>query len=253
MTDHEKLKGLIAEADELKKKSVTGFDPSLQAWRDKCFRFLGYRFGRDSLESDSFRRIAFSPQVKTGDENQSDYAAFCRKGLDHAKEFLLDILADLDTKQKIADGENVRDKVFIVHGHDSALKYQVANLLRKIGIPPIILHEQINASDTIIEKLEKYGAEAAAAVILFTPDDFGNVGTEEERRKRARQNVVFEAGYFMGLLGRDKTILIVTDSTIELPGDLQGVVYTNNQSVEFAIARELKSMGLPVDLNKLYG
>lgn len=252
MTDYEKLEKLISEIDDLKENNTVSRSTAVQAWKKKCIRFLSNTFGESSVELREFDKIRFGLMVMTDFTTKEDEMNALLRGLEQASSFLNDILADLATKQKIADGENVRDKVFIVHGHDSALKYQVANLLRKIGLPPIILHEQINASDTIIEKLEKYGAEAAAAVILFTPDDFGNVGTEEERRKRARQNVVFEAGYFMGLLGRDKTILIVTDSTIELPGDLQGVVYTNNQSVEFAIARELKSMGLPVDLNKLY-
>ncbi len=60
----------------------------------------------------------------------------------------------------------------------------------------------------------------------------------------------FEAGYFMGLLGRNKTILIQSDSSIELPGDLSGVVYSDGAS-EFTIARELKAMGFNIDLNNL--
>ena len=54
----------------------------------------------------------------------------------------------------------------------------------------------------------------------------------------------------MGLLGRSNTILIKSDSSIELPGDLSGVVYSDGAS-EFTIARELKAMGFNIDLNNL--
>ena len=252
MSDVEKLNSLISEAAELIRLNSDIYSPQLKAWKSKCIRFISNMFGNDSIEFQQFEKIRFGLMVITSQTTKSEEIAAAAAGLEQAKEFLLDILADLDTKDRIENGEDVKNKVFIVHGHDSALKYQVSNLLRKVGIPPIILHEQINASDTIIEKLERYGAEAAAAVILFTPDDFGNVATEEEKRKRARQNVVFEAGFFMGLLGRNKTIIVVTDDNIELPGDLSGVVYSTGETAETAIAAELKRMGLPVDMNKLY-
>lgn len=252
MNDIEKLNSLIIESTKLAENETDIHSPQLQAWKGKCIRFLSNMFGRDSVELQQFKKIHFGLVVMTSWTTKEDEIRATQADLEQAREFLRDILADFETKDRIENGENVRNKVFIVHGHDSALKYQVSNLLRKVGIPPIILHEQINASDTIIEKLERYGEEAAAAIILFTPDDFGNVATEEEKHKRARQNVVFEAGFFMGLLGRDKTVIVVTDNSIELPGDLSGVVYSTPQTAEITIAAELKKMGLPVDMNKLY-
>ena len=35
-------------------------------------------------------------------------------------------------------------KVFIVHGHDGELKYNVSHWLQKGGLEPIILHETAN-------------------------------------------------------------------------------------------------------------
>lgn len=54
----------------------------------------------------------------------------------------------------------------------------------------------------------------------------------------------------MGLLGRNNTILIKSDNSIELPGDLDGIVYSDSAN-EFMIAKELKSMGFDIDLNKI--
>jgi predicted nucleotide-binding protein len=57
---------------------------------------------------------------------------------------------------------------------------------------------------TVIEKFEE-NADVQYALVLLTPDDIGYevadaTKPEEERdlRLRARQNVIFELGYFVG-------------------------------------------------------
>ncbi|HKZ87824.1 MAG TPA: TIR domain-containing protein, partial [Candidatus Bathyarchaeia archaeon] len=73
-----------------------------------------------------------------------------------------------------------------------------------MGLEPIVLHRQPDKGLTIIEKLEEY-ADVGYALILLTPDDVGleiaELEKPEEERKyqpRARQNVIFELGYFVG-------------------------------------------------------
>ena len=68
--------------------------------------------------------------------------------------------------------------------------------------------------------------------------------------KRARQNVVLETGYFWGKLGRDRMV-ILADKGVELPSDMQGVVYTDTVNWQFSLCKELKQMGYNVDLNCL--
>lgn len=36
-----------------------------------------------------------------------------------------------------------KKKIFIVHGHDNEVKLEVARFIEKIGLEPIILHEQV--------------------------------------------------------------------------------------------------------------
>ena len=71
--------------------------------------------------------------------------------LDEAIDFL-DMSADAEEHT----GEDVvKNKIFIVHGHDEALKYQLSNWLREIELEPIILHEQANGGVTsILGKLD---------------------------------------------------------------------------------------------------
>ena len=57
--------------------------------------------------------------------------------------------------------------------------------------------------------------------------------------------------FFMGKLGRENVILIA-DSNIEVPSDLQGVVYTSKTMWQTDVLRELKAIGYNVDFNKLF-
>jgi predicted nucleotide-binding protein len=116
-------------------------------------------------------------------------------------------------------------KVFVVHGHDNAAKEGTARFLEKIGLQPIILHEQPSSGRTIIEKFETYSGDIAFAVVLLTPDDVGAASAESSSlRKRARQNVIMELGYFMGRLGRNR-VCALHKGGVELPSDYQGVLY----------------------------
>ena len=62
---------------------------------------------------------------------------------------------------------------------------------------------------TIIEKFEEY-SDVGFAIILMTPDDKGYLADEPVSTKnRARQNVIFEHGYFIGKLGRERVVALV--------------------------------------------
>lgn len=118
-------------------------------------------------------------------------------------------------------------KTFIVHGHDKALMFELKDYLQNtLGFPePIILFQQPSSGRTLIEKFEESAGEIDAAVVLLTPDDLG-AKSGDELKSRARQNVMFELGYFVGKLGRRSgRILLLHKGELEIPSDLAGVVY----------------------------
>ena len=119
--------------------------------------------------------------------------------------------------------------VFIVHGHNDAIARELKNYLQNVvGLPePIILHEQPNMGKTIIEKFEEYAFRSNLAFILLTPDDQIVVGNQTESElRRARQNVILEMGFFLGVLGRDTgRVILLYSGPLDLPSDLSGIIY----------------------------
>jgi predicted nucleotide-binding protein len=118
-----------------------------------------------------------------------------------------------------------RHSVFLIHGHDISARDLVNDFLEQIGLHPIILDKQPNQGLTIIEKFERFARQVDFAVALFTPDDIAGVRSETSAVFRARQNVIFELGYFMGKMGRDKVCVLRKDQ-VEGFSDFQGIIYT---------------------------
>ncbi len=59
-------------------------------------------------------------------------------------------------------------------------------------------------------------------IFLFTKDDEINSGGQQ--RAAPRDNVIFEAGYFMNTKGRERTLLICEDG-VKIPADVGGNIY----------------------------
>lgn len=144
-------------------------------------------------------------------------------------------------------------RVFIVHGHHEGKREAVARLLEQLDMEPIILHEQPSKGQTLIEKIE-HNSDVGFAVVLLTGDDLGCMKGETDNLKpRARQNVVFELGYFFGLLGR-KRVCALYESGVELPSDIQGLVYVQLDDPghwKTSLVQELRAAGFDIDLTKL--
>lgn len=250
MTDKEKLEYLIAEADNLVAHMVTTNVPGFRAWKTEAERFLVKRFGEDSFEHRDFLKASFKPNI--WNSNQELIGA-CKNGLIATKLVFGTYLQELEEGEASATPialQTATDRVFVVHGHDGELKQSVARLVEKQGLRAIILSEQANKGKTIIEKFEE-NSDVSGAICLFTADDFGRAKSDAEDLPRARQNVVFEAGYFMGKLSRSR-VVIIAEHGVELPSDMQGIVYTDKSNWEVDVLKELRAMGYTIDFNKLF-
>lgn len=148
--------------------------------------------------------------------------------------------------------------VFVVYGHDTDARTQLEAMLRRWNLEPLILDQLPSEGATLIEKLEKYANDDVRfAVVLATPDDEGNArGKADERKLRARQNVVLELGILLAKLGRPRVaILLKQQEQMERPSDLQGLIYLafteDVDEVKVTLAKEMAKQGIAIDVGRL--
>ena len=152
---------------------------------------------------------------------------------------------------------NKSKNVFIVHGHDIAMRKKVEDYLKELEFIPIILGHEPSQGDTLIEKLTRYAENISFAIILLSPDDVARSKKESEKQLkfRARQNVVLELGFFMANLGRSKVAaLFKQDQAFEMPSDFIGVAFIpfdTSGKWRYELIKELRAAGLSADANKL--
>lgn len=148
-------------------------------------------------------------------------------------------------------------EVFIVHGHDDKLKNDLEIFLREIKLEPIVLHRKPDEGLTVIEKFEKH-SNVGFAFVLLTPDDIAYPSTqlnvpdnERNYESRARQNVIFEFGYFAAKLGRSRVCCLYKEGTT-LPSDLGGLLYkkvlSSVEAIGFSLIKELQYAGLKPEI-----
>ena len=168
MNDYGKLEIIYKEIDRLIEMNATTATQEFQDWKLKAARFLSHYFGMQSIEMEQFRKTQFHPIFDYDDESKC--IECCKKGLEATKRVFETYLDDISTdmldkaeksmKQKLKEMRqwqhedmllaNISQrtsmtrtkeykKVFIVHGHDNALKQEVARMVEKQGLEAIIL------------------------------------------------------------------------------------------------------------------
>lgn len=151
--------------------------------------------------------------------------------------------------QKAEVDKNPPKEIFLVHGHDELNMHKVSEWVHGLtGVKPIILSRQLNKGMSLIEKFEAYSADSACAIVLMTPDDEARAKNKptSDLVGQARQNVVFELGYFYGKLKRKN--VIVLNFGVALPGDINGLVYIGKEDWKVELGAELAGLGYPAHL-----
>lgn len=264
----ERLQKVLEAIPEL--KLLQHGSPDFKKWSRKAQVAITNTFGEESRHITDFNDISFFSRVvivgvseeQRNSGEQRDYV----QGLEVATAILESMIEEIEEywgeeaqvptlssgqeRKRIAVKADTK-KVFIIHGRDNEAKETVARFLEKLNLEPVILHEQPNEGRTIIEKFEEH-AQAAFAVVLLTPDDVGARQIDKDKlQHRARQNVIFEFGYFIGRLGR-KRVCALIKGDLEMPSDYDGVLYVPLDAAgawEMRLVKELKAAGLNVDAN----
>jgi predicted nucleotide-binding protein len=169
----------------------------------------------------------------------------------------LEVDAEVEVKPvspAVAHFEAIGSKVFLVHGRDTGARESCARFLSQLGLQVVILHEQADQGQTVIEKFVKH-SNVGFAVVLLTADDRGGERNAQfdAQKPRARQNVIFELGFFLGKLGTSRVCALYEEG-VELPSDYHGVIYVSidgGESWKLRLAKDLKAAGLEVDMNRV--
>jgi hypothetical protein len=213
---------------------------------DGRLRFIGIVYHRVPSYLEARRRVSYANQYW--------------KGLEEAKSLLQSLIEEIEEYREDEPSEHgegsskaeiLGSDIFIVHGHDKTTKELVARFIEKLGLKPIILHEQPDKGRTIIEKFEDHST-VGFAIVLLTPDDVGAPIEQQDKLKpRARQNVIFELGFFIGKLGRNH-VCALYKGDIEIPSDYKGVLYKPmTGDWQLSLAKEITAAGISIDLNRL--
>lgn len=211
----ERLRKRVAALEEFDPAAVTEQSniPEMDSLAASIEDALTRTFGPDTVEYRRYRTAAYLDNGPFNYLHDTDIRDV-RDSLSRSKAQNLALLRQaIDSLEERASEERetphpaalttpslASNRVFVVHGRDDGAREAVSNVLLKLGLKPVILHEQANQGRTIIEKIEAH-SDVHFAVVLLTPDDVGGM-REHDLQPRARQNVLLELGYFVGLLGR---------------------------------------------------
>jgi predicted nucleotide-binding protein len=174
------------------------------------------------------------------------------KGMNITTRFKLNF--DNQIAQENESKAKPQTKIFIVHGREKTPALELKDYLKDTYGLDVVIFDDIKkkrTSPTIIEVLEDIASNAGYAFIVATPDDLGGYCKDIEKCKddllmsqeknkvkiiqailskfkpRARQNVLFEHGLFLGALGRDRVCCLLQANTEDTQTDIDGVLYVS--------------------------
>jgi predicted nucleotide-binding protein len=227
-----KLQRMIDWADMLSRTIVIErqlvskplFDQSddFKSWHNTVQETIKVVFNRHSHYIDDFNEIKFRQLTSTllgkTEELQREYL----KGLDKSKALLTSMLRDVQeqpapeavalerSKAAISGRAGRAGRIFIGHGRSPLWARLQVFLEGEVGLRTITYESEARAGASIVAILEQMLNDAVFAVLILTAEDETGSGS-----RRARQNVVHEAGLFQGRLGFNKAILLVQEGLEE--------------------------------------
>jgi predicted nucleotide-binding protein len=152
----------------------------------------------------------------------------------------------------------VAPPILVVYGHHEVMKDEALLVLEKLGLQAILSAEERKEGLTVFKRFSQpMPTDVSFAIVILSGDDFvySKDQNSDEARLRPRQSVIFDLGFLVGKLGRDRVFVLYQDTRdFELPTDFFDVLYTPYSKIggwQLELLRQLKKAGYPVDANKL--
>src|SRR5262245_31228721 len=114
-----------------------------------------------------------------------------------------------------------RKDLFLAYsGRQEQTARSICEILTRLGAT-VLDWKDFPGGGTILEQVENAARRTSGGVFLFTGDD----RFEGETKQAApRDNVIFEAGFFMRAKGH-RRVLVIREEGAKMPADLGGVIY----------------------------
>lgn len=206
------------------------------------FWICDYEAGSSVVEMNlySYNRDKRSFELRNGD---SYHCPIIRKS-ESASVFGENTKADLNQKKEYKEFNN--NKIFIAHGQDEEAMQTVARILERNDLVVISLNEQADGGKTIIENIERY-TDVAYAIVIYPSCD---IGCDDYEKREAFKLVVFEYGYLIGKLGRDRVCALSKQKKQNMVG-MECKLMDPKGAWQTEILKEMKKAGIEVDANKI--
>jgi len=153
--------------------------------------------------------------------------------------------ADVENRGTDASGVSIKGDHCIFIGHGRSKLWARLNVFLKdeLGLTTVYYESESRVGESIVPILEKMLSEATFAILVLTAEDGTGDGA-----KRARQNVIHEAGLFQGRLGFDRAILLVQRG-LEAFSNVDGLQYApfSDENIEetfYQLQRALNAKGI---------
>jgi predicted nucleotide-binding protein len=237
------LQKVINNAHEIYESKY--LSPNFIRWERNTRLAISNIFGDNSQHIQEFNRINFEPDSELG------FLA-AAKLLESMVEEIDDYWPeDNDNPQALPSATSnlqstkpvIKPCVFIGHGRSKLWARLKIFLQDEMGLDTITYESESHVGESIIPILEKMLDRATFAVLVLTAEDETSEGL-----KRARQNVVHEAGLFQGRLGFKRAVVIRQEGLEDFT-NVAGLQYIsfNGDRIEdifYELQRVLKREGM---------
>ena len=194
--------------------------PQFKKWRRDTQVAIEHIFGADSRHVKDFNGIHYSLGMYTDATPDSRFQEAYVRGLDNARAILQSMIDEISeyweddhsvTRSIDSQVLNTGDlaamsrapRVFIGHGGSKLWARLKTYLEDELGLATLHYESESHVSESIINVLDRMLDESTFAILILTAEDETREGS-----RRARQNVVHEAGLFQGRLGFNKVVLL---------------------------------------------
>lgn len=221
-----------AEQEWWQRGDHSSCNDKIDFWKERATKVILKLFG--SAKAAGFKRktVWRSPSGRQFDDFKrasAPYRQYILDLIDEAKHVDIPI-PQRAGKQTIMTSktDSATAKVFIIHGHDERNRLILEKKLKKLVLEPLIMMDAApKGMQTFVEKFEQLASQASHAIALFTNDDLVMLDEETINDQvvqyfQARPNVLFELGWFVARLGREKVLIVCQEDT-NIPTDLQGI------------------------------